>query len=88
MSDSGKKATITVTVVGLSRTTLTMKYYTGSIQLYVEGTTDKVRWYSSDESVVVVSANGTVSTRGIGTAEIQAIVNGRTLICKVTVVGY
>ena len=88
MTDSGKKSTITVTVVGLSRTTLTMKYYSGSVQLYVEGTSEKVRWYSSDESVVVVSANGTVSTRGIGTAEIEAMVNGRTLICKVTVVGY
>ena len=67
---------------------MTIKYYSDSVQLYVEGTDSKVRWYSSDESVVVVNSNGMVSSRGVGTAEIEAQVNGRTLVCKVKVVGY
>ncbi len=86
MMDSGKKATINVIVVGLSRTSVVMDYYTTGERLYVEGTASTVRWYSSNKRVVEVSANGTLTSRGTGTATVEARVNGRTLTCIVRVV--
>lgn len=86
MMDSGKKAVVNVIVVGLSRTSVLMDYYSTGPQLYVEGTTEKVRWYSSNRRVVEVSANGSLTSRGSGTATVEARVNGRTLTCTVRVV--
>lgn len=86
MMDSGKKAVINVVVVGLNRTTVVMDYYSNGPQLFVEGATSKVRWYSSNNRVVEVSSNGQLTSRGSGTATIEARVNGRTLTCTVRVV--
>lgn len=86
MMDSGKKATINVIVVGLNRTSVVMDYYTGGDQLYVEGATSTVRWYSTNKRVVEVSSKGVLTSRGTGTATIEARVNGRTLTCIVRVV--
>ncbi|MCH5273896.1 MAG: Ig-like domain-containing protein [Lachnospiraceae bacterium] len=86
MTDSGKKAVVNVIVVGLSRTSVVMDYYSTGPRLYVEGTTATVIWYSSDRRVVEVSANGSLTSRGTGTAIIEARVNGRTLTCTVRVV--
>lgn len=86
MMDSGKKATINVIVVGLNRTSVVMDYYTAGDQLYVEGATSTVRWYSTNKRVVEVSSNGTLTSRGTGTATIEARVNGRTLTCIVRVI--
>lgn len=86
MMDSGKKAVINVIVVGLNRTSIVMDYYSNGDRLYVEGATSTVRWYSSNRRVVEVSANGVLTSRGTGTAIIEARVNGRTLTCTVRVV--
>lgn len=86
MMDSGKKAVINVIVVGLNRTSVVMDYYTTGEQLYVEGAKTTVRWYSSNKRVVEVSSNGTLTSRGPGTATVEARVNGRTLTCIVRVV--
>ncbi len=85
MMDSGKKAVINVIVVGLSRTSVVMDYYSTGVTLYVEGATSTVRWYSTNPRVVEVS-NGRLTSRGSGTATIEARVNGRTLTCTVRVI--
>ena len=85
MMDSGKKAVINVIVVGLSRTSVVMDYYSSGVTLYVEGTDATIRWYSTNSKVVEV-VNGRLTSRGAGTATVEARVNGRTLTCTVRVV--
>lgn len=86
MTDSGKTATIEVTVIGLNFTKLVTEEYTTYPQiLSVEGATATVTWRSSNTQVVVVSSDGTVSTRGVGKATITATVNGVKMTCTITV---
>jgi len=85
MMDSGKKAVINVIVVGLNRTSVVMDYYSTGVTLYVEGATSTVRWYSTNPRVVEV-VNGRLTSRGSGTATVEARVNGRTLTCTVRVI--
>ena len=85
MMDSGKKAVINVIVVGLSRTSVVMDYYSTGVTLYVEGATSTIRWYSTNPRVVEVR-NGNLTSRGAGTATVEARVNGRTLTCTVRVI--
>ena len=85
MMDSGKKAVINVIVVGLSRTSVVMDYYSSGVTLYVEGATSTIRWYSTNPRVVEVK-NGNLTSRGAGTATVEARVNGRTLTCTVRVI--
>ena len=85
MMDSGKKAVINVIVVGLSRTSVVMDYYSTGVTLYVEGATSTIRWYSTNPRIVEV-ANGRLTSRGAGTATVEARVNGRTLHCTVRVI--
>lgn len=86
MTDSGKTATVEVTVIGLNITSLVIEEYTTyAYPLEVEGATGTVRW-SIDNPLVAVINNGVISTRGVGTATITAIVNGRKLTCKLKVV--
>ncbi|MBQ8799739.1 MAG: Ig-like domain-containing protein [Lachnospiraceae bacterium] len=85
MMDSGKKAVINVIVVGLNRTSVVMDYYSSGVTLYVEGAKSTVRWYSTNPRVVEVN-NGRLTSRGSGTATVEARVNGRTLTCTVRVI--
>lgn len=86
MTDSGKTATIEVTVIGLNETKLIAEEYTDYKQrLTVEGATGLIKWQSSNPLVATISADGTVGARGVGTAIITATVNGRKLTCKVVV---
>ena len=85
MTDSGKTASIEVTVIGLNMTSLTLEQYTTyPYPLTVEGATTTVKW-SIDKPQVAVVTNGYVSSRSGGTATITAIVNGRKLTCKLKV---
>lgn len=85
MTDSGKTASIEVTVIGLNMTSLTLEQYTTyPYPLTVEGATTAVKW-SIDKPQVAVVTNGYVSSRSVGTATITAIVNGRKLTCKLKV---
>jgi uncharacterized protein YjdB len=86
MTDSGKTATVEVTVIGLNITDLTLEQYTTyPYRLEVEGASGPVSW-SIDNPQVAEITNGIVSSRGVGTATISAKVNGRKLICKLKVV--
>jgi uncharacterized protein YjdB len=86
MTDSGKTATVEVTVIGLNMTNLTLEQYTTyPYPLEVEGATTTVKW-SIDNPAIAVVTNGYVSSRAVGTATITAIVNGRKLTCKLKVV--
>jgi hypothetical protein len=53
--------------------------------LKVKGTTAKVKWKSSDSSVVKVSKKGKLTAKNYGTATITAKVKKKTLKCKVKV---
>ncbi|MDD3172686.1 MAG: Ig-like domain-containing protein [Herbinix sp.] len=86
MTDSGKTATIEVTVIGLNTTRLITEEYTTYKQaLSVEGARGNVTWRIDNPLIAVVSSDGTVSTRAVGTTTITATVNGRKLTCKLTV---
>lgn len=86
MTDSGKTASVEVVVIGLNMTKLVTEEYTNYKQvLEVEGATGKVTWKIDNPMIAVVYSDGTVSTRGVGTATITASVNGRKLSCKLIV---
>jgi uncharacterized protein YjdB len=86
MTDSGKTATVEVTVIGLNMTKLvTEEYTTYNSVLQVEGATGSVTWRSSNPLIAIVYSDGTISTRGVGTATITATINGRKLTCTVVV---
>ncbi len=86
MTDSGKKATITVTVIGLNVTSLVTEQYTTYKQaLSVEGAKTKIKWSSQNQKIVEVYSDGTISTRGPGTTTVTALINGKKLKCKITV---
>ncbi len=86
MTESGKTATVEVIVIGLNVSKLETEQYTTYNQaLSVEGATGSVTWRVDNPLVAVVYSDGTVSTRGVGTATITATVNGRKLTCKITV---
>ena len=84
MTDSGKTATIEITVIGLNITELTLEQYS-NYELYVEGATTAIRWDVGNPEVAVVR-NGMITSRALGTTTITANVNGRKLTCKLTVV--
>ena len=86
MTDSGKTASIELTVIGLNITSIVLEQYTNfSTRLVVEGATSPVTW-SIDNNYVAQVTNGNVSSRGVGTATITAMVNGRKLKCKIKVI--
>ena len=84
MTSSGKTTQIEVIVLGLSRTSVELPVYTQYSKLTVEGATGTVRWDVEDTSICEVK-NGVITARKVGTTEVIATVNGRTLRCKVTV---
>ncbi|HHT96463.1 MAG TPA: hypothetical protein GXZ90_01030 [Clostridiales bacterium] len=83
MTDSGVRATIEVRVVGLNRTSLNLEQY-DRYSLYVDGAVGSIRWDSENQKVATV-VNGNIITRGVGTTNIIATVNGRRIICKLKV---
>jgi len=86
MTDSGKTATVEITVIGLSTRELVLEQYTSMAEpLEVEGATTAVKW-SIDNMEIATITNGYISTRATGTAIITARVNGRKLTCKLKVV--
>ena len=88
MTESGRKGTVKVYVVGLSRTSVTLEQYTSlllSLEVDGKGASDiKVRWDVENQEIATVS-NGKVTAKATGTTYVYAVVNGRRLSCKVTV---
>lgn len=89
------KVTVTEAIhivsIALSETTLEMRQKTSKtlkLTINPENTTDDttVIWKSSNENVVEVSNNGTLTSRGLGTATISATVGSFTVTCEVEVV--
>lgn len=89
ITTSGKKGSISVYVVGLSRTSLELAQYESNlINLEVDGrgaSNLKIRWDTDNQNVAQVS-NGKVTGKALGSTTIYAVVNGRYLACKVTVI--
>lgn len=89
MTESGRRATIRVHVVGLSRTYVELQQYTSlMIKLEVDGATAgdvTIRWDVENQEIATV-ANGVVTARALGTTTVYAVVNGRRLACTIKVV--
>jgi len=86
-SVAGKKLSAKVTVkkpIKLNYTSVTLEK--GATKtLKVTGTSSKVTWSSSKNSVATVSSTGKVTAKAVGTATIYASVAGKKLSAKVTV---
>jgi len=89
LTESGRKGTIKVFVVGLSRTYVELQQYTNLLlKLEVDGSGAKnftVRWDVDNQNIATVQ-NGRVTAKALGTTTVYAVVNGRRLSCVVKVV--
>ncbi|WP_455714130.1 Ig-like domain-containing protein, partial [Anaerosporobacter sp.] len=83
-TSSGKMDTATVTVLGISRTSLTLEQYSKH-QLYLESVSTGVTWESTNVNVATVDNKGNVVGRKAGTATIIATYRGTKFSCKVKV---
>lgn len=75
---------VTVQVPKLSKSSATI-YVNKTLQLKVSGTSQKVKWSTSNKKVATVSSKGKVTAKATGKANITANINGVKLVCKVTV---
>lgn len=90
---SGKKASVTVYVVGLSESTITLhQYETLLLGLELDGQAQgalTVRWSTGNQGIAEVTFSGShanVTGKATGTTSVYCHVNGRTLECKVKVI--
>ncbi len=51
----------------------------------IKGANKNVVWSSSDTTIAAVNEKGTVSAKGVGTAVITAVANGKSATCNITV---
>ncbi len=84
ISDSGVESECIVNVLALNSSSITLEQYDSYI-LDIFGCTDKIVWYTNNNRVATVTADGKVIGRKPGTTTIVAKVNGKILYCKVTV---
>lgn len=89
LSDSGKKSTMNVYVVGLSKSRITLHQYESTkIKLEVDGVKSgelDIRWDTDNQSIAEMS-NGKVTGKALGTTTVYCVVNGRYLACTVKVI--
>ena len=89
LTESGRKGTIKVFVVGLSRSYVELQQYTNLLlKLEVDGSGSKnftVRWDVDNQNIATVQ-NGRVTAKALGTTTVYAVVNGRRMSCVVKVV--
>ena len=89
LSDSGKKSTMNVYVVGLSKSKITLHQYESTkIKLEVDGVKSgelDIRWDTDNQSIAEMS-NGKVTGKALGTTTVYCVVNGRYLACTVKVI--
>lgn len=72
------------TEVKMNKDKLTL-YVGGSSTLKISGTTNEVKWSTTNKRVVKVSSIGKVTALNVGTATVNASVNNKVYKCKVTV---
>ena len=84
IADSGVESECQVNVLAINASSITIEQY-DSYQLDVYGCTEKIVWYTNNNRVATVDANGKVIGRSVGTTTIVAKVNGELLYCRVTV---
>lgn len=77
-------STEAASVVEINQTSVILRVG-DSTTLSVTGTNEKVAWRSSNSNVAKVNRNGIVKAKKAGTAKITATVDGKTCVCKVTV---
>lgn len=85
----GKEVKSKITVIGISNQSIVMEVggWSGAVKtLKVNGTSSKITWSSSNNSVASVSASGRVNALSYGSAIITATVDGAKLTCQVKVV--
>jgi uncharacterized protein YjdB len=86
-SINGRRYSCTVTVkkpVKISSTSLTLE--TGAVStLKISGNIKAPVWSSNNKTVAVISSTGKITAKAPGTATITAFVDGKKLICKITV---
>ena len=89
MTESGRKGSVKVFVVGLSRSSVTLQQYTSTLlKLEVDGSGSnniKIRWDVDNQEIANVT-NGRITAKALGTTTVYAVVNGRRLACVVKVV--
>jgi uncharacterized protein YjdB len=89
LSNSGKKNTMNVYVVGLSKTKITLHQYESTkINLEVDGVKAgelDIRWDTDNQSIAEMS-KGKVTGKALGTTTVYCVVNGRYLACTVKVI--
>ncbi|MCR5325042.1 MAG: Ig-like domain-containing protein [Lachnospiraceae bacterium] len=89
MTQSGKKGTVTVYVVGLSETSVTLHQYEKLLlNLEIDGSSEKkltIRWGTANQEIAEMK-NGQVTAKALGTTTVYAMVNGRKLECRIRVI--
>ncbi len=89
LSESGKKSSIKVYVVGLSQNNVELAQYEKlNDMIYVEGvdgTALSVKWKTSNQDIAALQG-GSIVGKALGTTTVYAVVNGKSLACKVKVV--
>ncbi len=82
---SGVESYCEVIVLAMNATEITVEQYDSYI-LDVFGATEDIKWYTGNNRVATVTADGEVIGRSVGSTIITAKVNGKILRCKVNVV--
>ena len=72
------------TIVAISKKSISL-YVGKTYTLKITGTTNTVKWSSSNKTIATVSTKGKVTAKKKGTATITALVNSKRYTCKVTV---
>lgn len=75
---------ITVQTPTISKKTMTLTEGQKAT-LKIKGTTQKIKWRSSNSAIASVNTKGSVTAKKAGTAIIKATVLGKTYKCKITV---
>lgn len=84
VAESGVEDECEVNVLALNSTSITLEQYDNYI-LDIYGCTEKITWYTNNNRIATVDANGKVIARGVGATTIVARVNGKLLYCRVNV---
>ncbi len=82
-TSSGYSATVDVNVVGLNRTSVSLRQYDKET-VWVNGFDKNVKWFSQNPLVATVQ-NGKIVGRKAGTTRIYAVVDGTRITCNVRV---